>query len=72
MTKKKRPSRLPLDEVASELGVTMRSVFRYLEAGHLTALRDPGSRRVFVDREEVERYRQARYDARHGERRTRN
>jgi hypothetical protein len=72
MTKKKPPPRLSLDQVAGELGVTMRSVFRYLEAGHLTPIRDPGSRRVFVDSGEVERFRQERYDARHGERRTRN
>ena len=67
-----KPDVLSLTETAALLGVSTRTVFRYLASGRLTALRDAGLHRVWVARKEAEAERLRRADRTFGSRFTRH
>lgn len=55
---------MTLPETAAHLDVSMRTVFRYLRAGRLEAVRGVAGRRVFVRREDADSLLTARYGRR--------
>lgn len=72
MTENRFPDDLmSLAETSELLGVSLRTVFRYLRAGHLRPYRDTLSNRVYVSRAQALTWVAERYEARYGERKTR-
>ena len=54
------PKVLALDEAAKRIGVSRRTLQRWLAEGRIKRFRVAGDRRVFVDPEEIERLREPR------------